>query len=115
MSTPADLPRAVVTFLRTHVDHVVKLKFLVAMHSAPSGTTTISFVARSLDVPKAQVRDMANELAEEGLLRVSSEQLELAPHSIDERLALAELADWYVRNRSAVLDAMHALGRGDDG
>jgi DNA-binding IclR family transcriptional regulator len=102
-----------VSFLRRHVDHVVKLKFLVAMHSAPSGTTTVSLVARSLDVPKSQIRDMASELAEEGLLRVSSEQLELAPRSIDDRLALAELADWYVRDRSVVLSALQALGRGD--
>ena len=109
MSSVAPLPRAVISFLRAHVDHVVKLRFLLAMHSAPNGTATVKAIAQALDVPKAQVRDMASELVDEGLLRMAAEQLELAPASIEERLALAELADSYARNRGAVLEVLHAL------
>jgi hypothetical protein len=47
----------------------------------------------------------------QGLVRVSSEQLELAPTSIDDRLALADLAQWYGRERDVVHAALRALGR----
>lgn len=113
MSTSVPLPRSVISFVRVHVDHVVKLQFLLGVHSAPNGTTSISAIARILDVPKAQVRDMANELAGEGVLRVSAERVELTPRTIDERLALADLADAYARNREAVLDLLKMLRRAD--
>jgi DNA-binding IclR family transcriptional regulator len=105
------LPMSVIAFLRTHVDHIVKLKFLVTLHCAPGGATSVSLVARALDVPKSQVRDMAAELADDNLVRVSTDHLELAPTSIDDRLAIADLASWYERDRGLVLDVLRALGR----
>jgi hypothetical protein len=111
MSTPADLPRNVVTFLRTHVDHSIKLRFLLALHSAPSGATSLSLFARAVDVPKNQIRDMAHELAADVLVRVSHEQIELAPMAIEDRLAIADLVDWYRRDRDTVMGALRALGR----
>ena len=111
MTTPNQLPSSVVAFLRAHVDHIVKLKFLLALHGAPSCTVSVPNVAHVLDIPKNQVRDMANELAEAGLLRISAEQLELTPPSIDDRLAISDLATWYVRDRKLVLDVLRALGR----
>ena len=110
-SESTELPKSVVAFLRTHVDHIVKLKFLVTLHSAPGGTTSVSLIARALDVPKSQVRDMANELADDKIVRVSTDYLELAPTSIDDRLAIADLASWYERDRSLVVDVLRALGR----
>jgi len=104
------LPRSVIAFLRTHVDHVIKLRFLLALHGAPGGIISIHVAARELDLPKAQVRDMANELAEDGLVRVSPDAIELVP-SIDDRLAIADLASWYARDRSLVLDVLRAMGR----
>ena len=109
MSSIAPLPRSVISFVRAHVDHEVKLRFLLALHSAPNGSSNVKSMAHALDVPKAQVRDMANELIDEGLLRMAAEQLELAPASIEERLALAELADSYAQNRGAVLELLAAL------
>jgi hypothetical protein len=70
-------------------------------------------MSRLLDVPKGQVRDMANELVDQGVMRVSADQLELAL-SIESRLALSDLASWYTRDRGAVLAALRALGRGTD-
>jgi hypothetical protein len=110
MASSTEVPRAVISFLREHVDHIVKLKFLLLMHSAPSGTSNVAFMAHDLDVPKAQVRDMANELVSDGLMRVIGDQLELAL-SIDERLALSDLASWYTRDRTAVLEVLRVLGR----
>ena len=111
MTEPTKLPMSVIAFLRTHVDHIVKLRFLVTLHGAPDGATTVWLVARVLDVTRSQVRDMANELADGNLVRVSTDYLELAPTSIDDRLAIADLASWYERERSVVLDALRALGR----
>jgi DNA-binding IclR family transcriptional regulator len=112
MST-APLPSSVVSFLRAHVDHVVKLRFLLAMHASPTSTSTVSLVSRSLDIPKSQVRDMANELVEERLLRATDDVLELALN-IEERLALSDLATCYTRDRAAVLSALRGMGRGVD-
>ncbi len=109
MVTSMPLPRSVIAFVREHVDHVVKLQFLLTMHSAPNGTTSMRAMAHTLDVPKSQVRDMANELVDEGLLRISAEQLELAPTTIDDRLALADLADSYARDRESVLELLRML------
>ena len=107
----AHLPRGVVAFLREHVDHVVKLRFLLVMHDAPSGMSSVPFAARALEVPKSQVRDMANELADDGLLRVSADRLELAPKSISDRLAIADLATWYAQDRGVILEVLRVLGR----
>ncbi len=107
----SDVTRNVVVFLSNHVDHVVKLEFLLAVHAAPSATTTIPTAARLLDIPRGQVRAMAVELAEEGVLRVSSDRIELAPASIDVRLAVSDLASIYHRDRESVLEVLRALGR----
>ena len=111
MTEPAKLPTSVIDFLCTYVDHVVKLRFLITLDSAPGGTTSVSLVARALDVPKSQVRDIATELANDRLVRISTDYLELAPASIDNRLAIADLASWYARDRNKVLDVLRALGR----
>jgi hypothetical protein len=93
------------------VDHVVKLKFLLAMHSAQNGTSTVALLSRALEVSKGQVRDMANELIDERLLRRADDELELTLN-IEERMALANLASLYTRDRGAVLQLLQALGRG---
>jgi len=111
MTEPTKLPMSVVAFMRAHVDHVVKLRFLVTLHSAPGGTTSVALAARELDVPKSQVRDMANELAHDELVRVSTDYLEPAPTTIDDRLAIADLASWNERDRDLVLDVLRVLGR----
>ena len=109
MSSVAPLPRSVILFLRAHVDHPVKLRFLLMLHAAPNGTATLKAMALALDVPKSQVRDMANELVDDGLLRVAADKVELAPTTIDDRLALAELAEAYARDRRAVLELLAAM------
>ncbi len=70
-------------------------------------------VARSLAIPTSQAREMARELSEEGLVRISVGQVELAPMSIDDRLAIADLASWYDQHRSLVLQVLRAMGRFD--
>lgn len=107
----SNLPHSVVAFLRAHVDHVVKLRLLVTLHHASRSTSSISFVARAFHVTRSQVRDMANELADDGLVRVSMDDVELAPTSIDDRLAIADVATWYERDRAQVLDVLRVLGR----
>lgn len=54
---------------------------------------------------------MAAELAAAQLIHVADNQLELAPSSIDDRLAIADLASWYARDRNLVLDVLRELGR----
>jgi hypothetical protein len=105
------LPRSVISFLRSYVDHIVKLRFLLVMHRAPSQVTSVPMAARELEVPKSQVRDMANELAEDGLVRISADRLELAPRSIEDRLAISDLAFWYTRDRAVLHEVLRALGR----
>jgi DNA-binding IclR family transcriptional regulator len=107
----SNVTQNVVAFLNDHVDHVVKLEFLLAVHAAPCAATTIPTAARLLDIPRSQVRAMAGELAEGGVLRVSSDRIELAPASVDVRLAVSDLASIYHRDRQAVLDVLRALGR----
>ena len=109
MPTPADLPKSVTTFLKAYVADAGHLRFLLAMHSAPGGTTSLSLLARALDLAKNDVRELASAASGHGLIRMSSERLELSPTSIADRLALAELAQWYGRARTVVLDALHAL------
>jgi hypothetical protein len=75
--------------------------------------TTVGLMARAINVPKSQVRDMANELVAEGLALVSADHIELAPATIDERLALSDLVDCYGRDRAVVIAALRALGRAD--
>lgn len=105
------LPRSVIAFLNQHVDHVVKLELLLAVHAAPGSTTTIPIAARQLDVSKSQVRAMADELADEGLLRVSSNCLVLAPTRVEDRWAITDLAITYHRRRDLVLQVLRTLGR----
>jgi hypothetical protein len=111
MKEASKLPSSVVAFMRAHVDHVGTLKLLVTLHSAPGGTTSVALAAAALDLSKSQVRDMANELADDNLVRVTTDYLELAPTSIADRLAIADLASWYERDRNLVLDVLRALGR----
>ena len=73
--------------------------------------TYVQTAARTLDIPKSQIRGMANELADDGLVRVSAEFLELAPASIDDRLAIADLAVWCAHDPALILDVLRALGR----
>ncbi|GEM_PF-5056663 len=103
--------RNVVAFLNKHVDHVVKLEFLLAVHAAPSATTTVPMAARQLDIPRGQVRTMADELAQDGVLRISSDRIELAPSSVETRWAISDLASIYGRDRQLVLDVLKSLGR----
>lgn len=104
---------SVVAFLRTHVGDVVKLRFLIVLHGVAGGTTSVGHIARVLDIPRSQVLDIAKELADDNLLRFSTDYLELAPTSIDDRLAIADLANCYARDRNAVLDVLRSLGRGE--
>jgi hypothetical protein len=110
MATPADLPRAVTAFLKTHVGDMVQLKFLLTMHSAPGAVMTISMMSRTLDVPATQARELAADAMRRGLVRVTGEQIELTPKSIADRLALADVAHWYGRDRIVIHDALRALG-----
>jgi hypothetical protein len=105
------LPPSAIGFLRAHVDHIVKLRFLLLLHEAPSSTISVGIGARSLDVPRRQVRDMAHELADDGIVRVSNDEIELAPSSIEDRLSIAEIASWYARDRGVVLEVLRGLGR----
>ena len=110
MATPADLPRAVTAFLKTHIGDMVQLKFLLTMHSAPGAIMSIGMMSRALDVPPPRSRELASDAMKRGLVRVTGEQIELAPTTIDDRLALADLAYWYGRDRTVILDALRALG-----
>lgn len=111
MPSAAHLPRSVVAFLSQHVDHVIKLELLLTVHAAPGSITTVPLAARQLDVSKSQIRAMADELADEGLLRVSSDRLELAPTKVEDRWAISDLASSYQRDRDLVLHVLEALGR----
>jgi hypothetical protein len=103
------LPKHVISFLVAHVDHRVKLDFVLLLHRVSA--TPLSIAASKLDLPKAQVRDMADELAREGLVRIDGDRLELAPLTIDDRLAILDLATWYTLDRGRILDVLRTLGR----
>jgi DNA-binding IclR family transcriptional regulator len=105
------LSKSVIGFLRSYVDHIEKLKLLLVLHRAAQGTISVHVAARQLDLTRRQVRDMADELADDGLVRVSGNELELAPTSIDDRLAIADLATSYDQHRHLLLDTLRELGR----
>lgn len=105
------LPHSLISFIRTHVDHLPKLQLLLLLHGSPTGQTSFTALARLLDISKAQARDMANELAADELVRVSDHVVEFVPVRIDDRLAVAELAHWYRHDRRGVHDLLRALGR----
>jgi DNA-binding GntR family transcriptional regulator len=109
MQTESHIPRSVIAFLRDHVDHAVKLRLLVLLHAAPDATSRVPSLASILDASRAQVRDMANELAADGLVRVSGDEVQLAPASIDQRLAIAEVARSYASNRPALLSLLEVI------
>lgn len=111
MTTPMQLTRSVVGFLHSYVDHLEKLKLLLALHGAACSTVSVHLAARQLELSKRQVRDMACELVEDGLVRMSGDDVELAPRSIADRLAIADLAHAYAHNRSMLLDVLQALRR----
>jgi hypothetical protein len=112
MSVPEPLPASVVGFLRTYVGSLEKLMLLLLVHRAPSGTVSVPIAARLVNIPVSQARCIAGELAERGLLRVTTkEQIELGAPRIEDRMALSDLAFWYMRDRALVLDALLALAR----
>ncbi|MBL9017069.1 MAG: hypothetical protein JNL83_22980 [Myxococcales bacterium] len=109
MSHLTHIPKSVIDFVQTYVDDVVELRLLVTLHGAPDGTQTVQRIALDLDLPAAQVRDAADDLVGDGLIRASSDQLQLAPSSISDRLALADLAGLYAADRAAVLGLLAAI------
>jgi DNA-binding IclR family transcriptional regulator len=111
VTTPAQLPRSVIGFLRAYVDHIEKLKLLLALYRAAGRTVSVYTVARELDLPRLQVRDMANELADDGLVCVAGDELELAPTSKADRLAIADLATAYAERRHVIHDTLRELRR----
>jgi DNA-binding IclR family transcriptional regulator len=112
MTLSPRLPLSVIAFMRTHVDSLEKLMLLLIVHRAPSGSVSLAVLARMVNVTPSQARSICAELAEHGLVHVSQADLvELAVPPLDDRLALAELALWYVQDRATVLDALVALGR----
>jgi hypothetical protein len=111
MSTNQPGPRSALAFIREHVDHAVKLRFIILLHESPSATISVETAARTLRIPNDRIREMGKELAAERLVRVTTDTLELAPASIDDRLAIADLAEWFARDRTGVLDALRSLGR----
>jgi len=103
---------SVVGFLRTYVDSLEKLMLLLLVHRAANGTVSVPVAASLVDVSINQARSIAAELADRGLVRVSSaDQIELTVPSIEDRLALADLSAWYIQDRAIVLDALVALRR----
>lgn len=94
------------------MDSFEKLQLLLLLHNAPGGITSVPVAARLIDVSMSQVRRLATDLAEGGLVRHSKTDLiELAIGSIEERLALADLAQSYVKDRGVVLGRLAALKR----
>jgi hypothetical protein len=106
--TALQLPRNVIAFLCAHIDHVVKLKLVLYLHQNLGRGPSMATTSHVLGVSASQVRDMANELAADGLLRVSDDQLELVP-TIDDRLTLADLAAWYAIDSRLVIDILRAI------
>jgi hypothetical protein len=104
------LPKHVISFLVAHVDHRVKLDLVLFLHRV-SAVTPMWIAASELELSKAQVRDMADELARDGLVRVEGDRFELAPRTIDDRLAILDLATWYTLDRGRILDVLRTLGR----
>jgi predicted ArsR family transcriptional regulator len=90
---------------------VPALELLVAVHRGPSNSTTVPQAATLLDVSRGQVRDTVKGLEERGLVSVSSDEVKLATPSIDVRLAIADLASLYSRDRELVLDVLRVFGR----
>ncbi len=98
--------------MRNYVDSLEKLMLLLLVHRAPSGTMSMVIAARLVNIPVSQARSIVGELAARGLVRITQpEQVELTVPSIEDRLALADLALWYEQNRAVVLDALVVLGR----
>lgn len=102
--------RDAIAFLNLHVDHVVKLELVLNVHSSPSSTTTVVAIARELDVSRNQVRSMAQELADHGVVSLSSDRVQLTS-SVAERCAIADLAQAYRRDPAIVQDLLRAMGR----
>lgn len=105
------LPRNVLDFLVAHVDHRVKLELILLLQRA-SGATPVWIVASELELSKAQVRGMADELAHDGVVRFAGDRIELAPLSLETRLAILDLAIWCSIDRARVYHLLRSLGRG---
>jgi hypothetical protein len=98
------IPRSVIAFARTHVRHAPCARLLLLLHNAPGGGTSLTTVARTIDVPLERLRELAMALADAGFVRIiNNDRVELAPLSIERRLAIADLATWYARDREGVL------------
>lgn len=112
MSRVQALPSSVIGFLRNYVTSVDKLRLLLVLHGAPSRTIAVPTAATRLNVPPAELRSMAADLAAHGLLRISAAGLlELAAAALEDRLALLELATCYERDRAFVLAAAETLAK----
>jgi hypothetical protein len=81
------------------------------LHEAPTAMTCVHIAARTLETPNSEIRNIANELAAAGLVRVTADLLELEPTSIEGRLAIVELAEWHAQERECILNVLRALGR----
>jgi hypothetical protein len=112
MNLPTNLPLSIVAFLRTYVDSLDTLRFLLVVQCAPNGVAAIALVARLIDISKSHAHSVAGELAAHGLVRLlPNEQVEVSPIMAEDRIALADLAEWYVRDRDVIHHAMTALQR----
>ncbi len=109
--TSPQLPRNVLDFLVAHIDHRVKLDFVLFLHRA-NAVTPVWIAASELELSKAQVRNMADELARDGILRFVADNIELAPRSVETRLAILDLSTWCQLDRTRVHHLLASLGRG---
>lgn len=107
---PSPLPNHLVAFLAAHIDHRVKLDLLLFLQRV--GTTPVWIAATELSVSKDQIRDMGRELARAGILRVEGDRLEVAPRTVEDRLAILDLVTWYTLDRTRIFQILRTLGRG---
>jgi hypothetical protein len=100
------LPRPVITFLRANVDDVLKLNLLLLLHRTPGCVVSVQSAAGGLGATGDQIVDAAVSLAQRGLIKIGPAQLELvAP--IEDRLTIADLATWCVRDRTQVMSVIY--------
>jgi hypothetical protein len=111
--TTERVPAGIVGFLNTYVESHEMLMLLLLVHRSPGNTVSVAVASRIADLPIAEVRTLARELADRQLVRVSGypELIELTVPSIHDRLALADLATWYEHNRTIVLEVLVAIAR----
>jgi hypothetical protein len=98
------------SFVVAHVDHRLKLDLILLLHRRP-GSIPVWIVASDLELTKAQVREMATQLARDGIVQLAGDKLELAPNSPELRLTIVDLATWCTIDRARVLHVLRMLGR----